>query len=701
MLLAVSVGTNLIPRPKGAKAEPVTMDIAARARGVCGELPGGKPTRLVLDDLRDALLAARRHRVVIVVGLPFPGSRPDIPIARENSMIRRLLASLATLLVAGVPSASVGAVHSRARSVAARVASIARSPDDLRHSLDDPSVGRTMSSHDLREVLAQTLGTAYSLERELGGGGLSRVFVAEERALGRHVVVKVLPPEVAQDASLERFRREIRVLAALQRGADVPAHALTSSPPSVSLRHGRHEEILRIPPEPHTRFSRSAMPYPIAEVIDLIPPGSQSLWSTTEADARSRLRGADPRAILELEGSFALVAREGERVLLARSLDRPLRYFLAKAADGPVLIVAERIDEIAAELARRGWADQFHPSYTRMVPAHHVTTLRLIGCPDPNPVHQRFFDPPRGTLPADLDLIGRRYIEAIYDELRRWLATQEPAAPIGVPFSGGIDSGAILLCLCSLLLNEGRSPARLKAFTLSVDGDGADARQAREFLARTELEMLGEAIDVPSSALDPLRAVAVIEDYKPLDVECAAVNLALLAALRERHPDWRLLVDGDGGDENLKDYPIEENSELTIRSVVGNRMLYQEGWGVDSVKHSLTYSGGYGRGCVRSYACAREHGFIGFSPYTRPSVIAVAEAMPFDELTGGSHERLYSLKGEIVSRGVRSVLGLEMPVFQKRRFQEGAVADGEAARLFPRNEARYRRHFEALHAAAV
>ena len=54
----------------------------------------------------------------------------------------------------------------------------------------------------------------------------------------------------------------------------------------------------------------------------------------------------------------------------------------------------------------------------------------------------------------------------------------------------------------------------------------------------------------------------MIEDYKPLDVECAAVNLALLAGIRERYPDWRLLVDGDGGDENLKDYPIEENSEL-------------------------------------------------------------------------------------------------------------------------------------------
>jgi asparagine synthase (glutamine-hydrolysing) len=440
---------------------------------------------------------------------------------------------------------------------------------------------------------------------------------------------------------------------------------------------------------------------PISRVVNLISEEPIRPSSIDHAEARRRMLAGDVDAVLGLDGSFALIAQDGERVVLARSLDRPLRYFLAKAVDGPVLIVSERIDAIATELARRGWLGQFHPSYTRMVPAHHVTTLRLIGCPDPNPVHRRFFDPPRATLPKDLDLAGRQYIEAIYSELRRWVSVQDRAAPIGVPFSGGIDSGAILLCLYKLLLNEGQSPARLKAFTLSVDSEGQDMRQARDFLSRTHLEMLGETIDVASGALDPLRAVGVIEDYKPLDVECATVNLALLAGIRERYPDWQLLVDGDGGDENLKDYPIEENTELTIRSVVNNRMLYQEGWGVDSIKHSLTYSGGYSRACVRSFACARAYGFDGFSPYTRPSVIAVAEAIPFAELTEGSHERLYALKGDIVARGIRSVLGLDMPVFPKRRFQHGSVAAKQVARLFPQDETRYRRHFEKLHAAVV
>ena len=96
----------------------------------------------------------------------------------------------------------------------------------------------------------------------------------------------------------------------------------------------------------------------------------------------------------------------------------------------------------------------------------------------------------------------------------------------------------------------------------------------------------------------------MLEDYKSLDVECAAMGLLLCKGIRERYPDWRHLADGDGGDENLKDYPIEENPELTIRSVVDNLMLYQEGWGVGRIKHSLTYSGGLSRSYVRTYAPA-------------------------------------------------------------------------------------------------
>ncbi len=441
-------------------------------------------------------------------------------------------------------------------------------------------------------------------------------------------------------------------------------------------------------PPPHQRT--------IARLVDLTDPARQRLPGVDLAEARRRLVSGEPAAVLGLQGSFALVARGGEKVYLARSLDRPLRYFLAKEVAGPMLVVAERIDEIRDFLAGEGKAAQFHPSYTRMVPAHHVTELRLVGCPDPNPVYRRFFDPQRAVLPPDLDLIGRQYVGALMDEVRSWLGSVDPGAPIGVLLSGGIDSGAVFLCLYRALLDLGQSPARLKAFTLSVEG-GADAAQARDFLSRLDLGLFHEVIEVPASAVDPLAAVEVIEDYKPLDVECAAVNLALLAALRQRYPDWQLLVDGDGGDENLKDYPIEENAELTIRSVVNNRMLYHEGWGVDCIKHSLTYSGGLSRGTVRTYAPAARHGFVGFSPYTRPAVIAVAEAIPFAALTGGSHAQLYALKGEVVRRGVAAVTGLEMPVYEKRRFQDGATSDEARMSRLGHDAETYRRHFLDLY----
>nr|MBA3580029.1 protein kinase [Gemmatimonadaceae bacterium] len=69
---------------------------------------------------------------------------------------------------------------------------------------------------DLRTRLQQSLGSTYTLERELGGGGMSRVFLAEENALGRKVVVKVLPEEISAGVNVERFQREIQLAARLQ-----------------------------------------------------------------------------------------------------------------------------------------------------------------------------------------------------------------------------------------------------------------------------------------------------------------------------------------------------------------------------------------------------------------------------------------------------------------------------------------------------
>jgi asparagine synthase (glutamine-hydrolysing) len=434
-------------------------------------------------------------------------------------------------------------------------------------------------------------------------------------------------------------------------------------------------------------------PRPVERVVDLIDTAANRVAPLSVEEARARVASGDPRNVRAIPGSFALVAKEGETVRLARSLDRPLRYFLAKTTDGPMLVVSDRIDAIASFLSAEGLGDQFQPAYTRMVPAHHVVEIRLVGCPDPDPVYRRFFAPERGTLPPDLDVIGEAYVSAAAAEVERWLAELPPKEPIGVLFSGGADSGLVFLLTERLLRARGESPARLKAFTLDA-GAGPDAAQARDFLDRLGLAFHLETFEVAPEEIEPLEAVRAIEDYKRRDVEAAAALLALCRAIRARYPDWRHLEDGDGGDENLKDYPIEENPELTIRSVLGNPMLYQEGWGVGTIKHSLTYSGGQSRGAARAWAPLRRHGFEGFSPLMAPPVVAVAEAIPFVALTRWSHERLYALKNEVVSRGVARVLGREMPTYPKRRFQDGALGDATPAPWASERE--YRRAFTSL-----
>jgi asparagine synthase (glutamine-hydrolysing) len=434
----------------------------------------------------------------------------------------------------------------------------------------------------------------------------------------------------------------------------------------------------------------------VERVVDLTDPDANRIDNFTIGEARSLLLEGQVEDVRKIHGSFALLAKTGKTVKMARSLDRPMRYFLAKRREGPALVVAHRIDTIFDWLKSEGLEGQFHPSYTRMVPAHYVVEIQLIGCPDPDPVYTRFFTPELAILPPDLDVIGHAYISALAEELSQWLQAIPEQEPIGVCFSGGIDSGSVFLTSYHVMRKLGMNPSRLKAFGLDL-GDGPDLRQARSFLHDLGLSLFLEPIEADPSSLDVSETIRLIEDYKPLDIESATMAIALCRGIRNRYPDWRYLVDGDGGDENLKDYPIEENAELTIRSVINNRMLYQEGWGVGKIKHSLTYSGGLSRSYTRTYAPVHHYRFKGFSPYTRPDVIAVAEAIPFIDLTTYSVDRLYALKGDIVARGVASVTGLKMPVFPKRRFQHGAMPAATLRDRFPNEEGEYRKQFLSLY----
>jgi eukaryotic-like serine/threonine-protein kinase len=84
------------------------------------------------------------------------------------------------------------------------------------------NLARDTNLTNTEDRLRASLGHAYTLSGELGGGGMSQVFAADDVALGRRVVLKVLPPELANVVNIERFRREVQLAATLQQPFIVP-----------------------------------------------------------------------------------------------------------------------------------------------------------------------------------------------------------------------------------------------------------------------------------------------------------------------------------------------------------------------------------------------------------------------------------------------------------------------------------------------
>jgi asparagine synthase (glutamine-hydrolysing) len=415
----------------------------------------------------------------------------------------------------------------------------------------------------------------------------------------------------------------------------------------------------------------------VDRVIDLVGPRESALRGATTGDIVAAVARCDTAALARTDGHFAVIARDGKTVRLARTIGIPLRYFVAKMNHGPFLVVSDRIDRIFewCDAQRIGW--QFDPAYSRMIPAHHVVELDQVGCPDPCPRYHRFFEPAVAQGSEDLGEAGEIYICAALDAVRHFVAGVPEGRPIAVAFSGGLDSTAVLLLARRAMADAGRNPDDVRAFTLDLGG-GEDAAQAAEAARALGLEGSWEAIDASPYEYDLEAAIHTIEDYHPLDVECAAAALCLLRGVRQRYPGLTHLLDGDGGDENLKSYPLED-SDLTLSSVLRNPLLYQEGWGVDAIKHSVVYSGGLSRGYVRTYAPAAAHGFKAFSPFSVRSVITAAVAIPFDRLLDGNADRLSTLKQDVVSRGIRRVLGIDIPLNPKRRFQDGVRLRPEAS----------------------
>lgn len=137
-------------------------------------------------------------------------------------------------------------------------------------------------TEDLRDSLQSSLGTAYAIERELGGGGMSRVFLAQETDLGRSVVIKALLPELASGVSAQRFALEVHEAATLQSPHIVPVlragHTADDIP--YYIMPFVHGETLR------ARIARGRIPY--AEAVQLAGDVAKALAAAHDEDVVHR-----------------------------------------------------------------------------------------------------------------------------------------------------------------------------------------------------------------------------------------------------------------------------------------------------------------------------------------------------------------------------------------------------------------------------
>ena len=166
---------------------------------------------------------------------------------------------------------------------------------------------------DLRQRVQESLSGTHTIERELGGGGMSRVFVASEHRLGRKVVVKVLAPELAAAMSAERFEREIQLAASLQQANILPVISAGDMDglPFYTMPFVEGESL---------RARLAGGPVPLAQAVDILRDVAKALSYAHERGVVHR--DIKPDNIL-LSGRTAVVADFGIAKAIVAAQEKP------------------------------------------------------------------------------------------------------------------------------------------------------------------------------------------------------------------------------------------------------------------------------------------------------------------------------------------------------------------------------------------
>lgn len=206
--------------------------------------------------------------------------------------------------------------------------------------------------------LQVALAGRYSLERELGRGGMGIVFLAREVALDRLVAIKLLPPALAEDPELRtRFLREAQIAARLSHPNIVPIHAVETAGTLVWF------VMAFIPGESLGARLRDKGSLPVADVCRVL---RDAAWALAHAHSQGVVhRDVKPDNILLESG--------GRRALLADfGIAAPVQ-----SADGGDGRVFGTVGYLSPEQARGDAVDGRSDLYALGVVAYHALSGKL------------------------------------------------------------------------------------------------------------------------------------------------------------------------------------------------------------------------------------------------------------------------------------------------------------------------------------